>query len=896
MWLKEGSILFIRGVVLLMNKKLFFSFLFSLFLACGVENSLLPHQELEGEKSLSDPFFYHTYLPSDNQEGDPRFENTNLYNSPQTENPNFLTNQPEETGKILLAQVDLGGFFHCLPEKDCKFTAPDGFSKNSSIKTESLADAFNRQQSINIQKLLTASYNAESIYLLDKKFNEAIELSFTQMKANVVKLLKSKNYPEFFQNFSKEEELKFKNSLYSFIRENFKNKLYDLFLRTATTKCKFNHETLCSNRSFQESYGEVSVEVAVSECPEYRCPEARPHIISGKVDDYIDELVKNTMTQFREQLGEAFRDQIEDFKQVFSHSYIQDVTAIINEMEGGWDQDILKIADSIEGELREITKGIKPSYLDDWSFSNIVTDIEDRIYKEATWRASNFAIGQASLNTLDHGKSLEKSLNDAYHGIRRDPKGINVNIRDLYEEQKEAGVDFYNRVIEEPSYEALRGKLDRNELSLFEKEDLLKEEAPDYEFKSPEGEFLDKNRDLYNSLYQATPHHEQGRNARQLGLYSVKTADELYSEGQAESAELAYQLGESLLDIVLGVIPYVGLGKDVYEAFTGVHLITGRRLSGFERSMAFAGIALSSVSGGALSSGTLKNLNKLDPVIKRIIKKGSYLKDKSYEKTVTLLEEMRSLGVKNLEEFRGAYALLQNSLVEKAPDLDKALSVLKSIGKEGITKYRQVLGYLGENFPEAGKRFLARKLRFYKSNLTELRANSRDYQKYYDNIDISRSTSLDDVTVWRALKKEGVNEETGIPFKSSPEDLFKIHTGNQLDDARYSIKGSEALYTTTTKETALKEALEIDDLPSDYYVGSQKINLDKVLDLTKDSKAFKDLELDIDSITKSSYETTQVIGDIARTKGFKGIKAPLAKRVKDSLPKGEEQFNIVIFN
>lgn len=65
-------------------------------------------------------------------------------------------------------------------------------------------------------------------------------------------------------------------------------------------------------------------------------------------------------------------------------------------------------------------------------------------------------------------------------------------------------------------------------------------------------------------------------------------------------------MGEIAADLALDWIPFVGFGKLGFEAFSGVHLLTGRRLSSFERAASGGGAVLNLVG-----FGWLKNLKSL---------------------------------------------------------------------------------------------------------------------------------------------------------------------------------------------------------------------------------------------------------------------------------------------
>lgn len=103
-------------------------------------------------------------------------------------------------------------------------------------------------------------------------------------------------------------------------------------------------------------------------------------------------------------------------------------------------------------------------------------------------------------------------------------------------------------------------------------------------------------------------------------------------------------------------------------------------------------------------------------------------------------------------------------------------------------------------------------------------------------------------------------------------------------NGRYSAPGEQALYTSLgKKEDAWQTVMEElgEHASQDLVLKSKHYKLDKVLDLT-DPGTRKSLGVNISDIVKDSkkhtgaYEITHQIGNIAKNKGFDGIKVPSA--------------------
>ena len=97
-------------------------------------------------------------------------------------------------------------------------------------------------------------------------------------------------------------------------------------------------------------------------------------------------------------------------------------------------------------------------------------------------------------------------------------------------------------------------------------------------FISPQGEFLEKNKELFKTLWNANPFHEQGMLARECGLTNIRKADQEFSKGESAQAEEQYQSAYALMNIVSGNLP-LDKSKIFYESCTDQNLITGETLT-----------------------------------------------------------------------------------------------------------------------------------------------------------------------------------------------------------------------------------------------------------------------------------------------------------------------------
>ena len=97
-----------------------------------------------------------------------------------------------------------------------------------------------------------------------------------------------------------------------------------------------------------------------------------------------------------------------------------------------------------------------------------------------------------------------------------------------------------------------------------------------------------------------------------MGLVAVEEADQALVHGEVNEAESFKTLAMEFLDIAIGNDPITGIGRSVYEFFSGKNLVTGAELHSIERGFAFLGIATGGVSKWAAKGAqTGRFINKL---------------------------------------------------------------------------------------------------------------------------------------------------------------------------------------------------------------------------------------------------------------------------------------------
>ena len=125
---------------------------------------------------------------------------------------------------------------------------------------------------------------------------------------------------------------------------------------------------------------------------------------------------------------------------------------------------------------------------------------------------------------------------------------------------------------QEPIYSILKSKYNRGQLAFLGNPFNSPEEIPP--LTSPQGEFLNKNKELFKTLWKTNPFHAQGILARECGLNNIRKADQEFSKGDSAKAEEQYQSAYALMNIVSGNLP-LDTSKLFYESCTNQNLITG---------------------------------------------------------------------------------------------------------------------------------------------------------------------------------------------------------------------------------------------------------------------------------------------------------------------------------
>jgi hypothetical protein len=283
------------------------------------------------------------------------------------------------------------------------------------------------------------------------------------------------------------------------------------------------------------------------------------------------------------------------------------------------------------------------------------------------------------------GKRLLREIHDLWQqsealdsAASADVAAIESNWKGLNDSWKEFGIASREKDLEE-----FRGRYNRRSRSVLEGVPVAEPSAFDGLGKGrgegiyPEHKKVENGRKYLKyargKLDPNAPDYEVRKTLIDFGDSALDEAETSYREGNISEGNAWHDIGIAAADAALSMTPVIGWMKDVYEASTGNSLLTGKKLTDFERSMAAVGV----VTLGLAKFGAIAKAGKIFGVM---------------AKSAKTAEEAEKIGR------AGRYGLEISEAGAKAGIHDKA--VIDAIA-DGLKQGLPCLATTGHHFPRA---------------------------------------------------------------------------------------------------------------------------------------------------------------------------------------------------
>jgi hypothetical protein len=134
-------------------------------------------------------------------------------------------------------------------------------------------------------------------------------------------------------------------------------------------------------------------------------------------------------------------------------------------------------------------------------------------------------------------------------------------------------------------------------------------------------------------LRSTVPVNDGQIDLQSAGEQAVALADESYAQRDTDAAAFYLSLGRAAADLLVGLDPVTGTLRAVSESITGVNLVTGERLTDFERGLAIFGVVTLGYAGEfsrgiALFNKVMMNLPREGAAVQAALRTASWIAKK----------------------------------------------------------------------------------------------------------------------------------------------------------------------------------------------------------------------------------------------------------------------------
>lgn len=202
---------------------------------------------------------------------------------------------------------------------------------------------------------------------------------------------------------------------------------------------------------------------------------------------------------------------------------------------------------------------------------------------------------QSDLETKN--EKVQETLNAAVEQVEKGPKNLMVSWRYAGTLDGVGLTEILNEVNEAGPPIDQQSPIDNE--SQFGSELMNPERIYRRSWMSTDPEFIKRANEVVETLSRSTPRSSYESNYKTISEQALLEGDLESAAGNQEESEGYLGIAKTAADVLVGLDPFTGTARSIYESITGTNLVTGEELSPAMRTLAILGV----VSFGLLIKG-----------------------------------------------------------------------------------------------------------------------------------------------------------------------------------------------------------------------------------------------------------------------------------------------------
>jgi hypothetical protein len=208
---------------------------------------------------------------------------------------------------------------------------------------------------------------------------------------------------------------------------------------------------------------------------------------------------------------------------------------------------------------------------------------------------------------LVEGSADKKRLDEAYRRIDE----LERKMGDMWDKVESGYIDLENNIITVNSKIVDRNDSQKsstiesfnlNDKQVYILPDQSHKELKNIKWLSEDSTFITRANLIRSQLTGARLDSPLKREFYDISKHSLVHADRVQFSGDAEGADFLLDVAQKSADVLVGLDPYTGFARGVYETFTGKNLITNTVLTDGERTVAALGVLTGGVAVSAMKA------------------------------------------------------------------------------------------------------------------------------------------------------------------------------------------------------------------------------------------------------------------------------------------------------